>query len=117
MKKLLLPVLLTITLTANAAETLKTPYGTLSFILDNSPAGDMDKIALDGKPIGEFTNYGYPDFNEKPYRVGIRNLLKSIISWEQRIFIFSARIPVQTATWSNITDWLFWRKIKYHASL
>ena len=74
MKKLLLPALLAITLTANAAETVKTPHGTLSFILDDSPAGDMDKIALNGKPIGEFTNYGYPDFNEKPYRVGNQDI-------------------------------------------
>ena len=70
MKKLLLPALLAITLTANAAETVKTPYGTLSFILDDSPVVDTDKIALDGKPIGEFTDYGYPSFNEKRYRVG-----------------------------------------------
>ena len=74
MKKLLLPALLAIALTANAAETVKTPHGTLSFILDDSPAGDMDKIALNGKPIGEFTNYGYPDFNEKPYRVGNQDI-------------------------------------------
>ena len=74
MKKLLLPALLAIALTANAAETVKTPHGTLSFILDDSPAGDMDKIVLNGKPIGEFTNYGYPDFNEKPYRVGNQDI-------------------------------------------
>lgn len=74
MKKLLLPALLAIALTANAAETVKTPHGTLSFILDDSPAVDMDKIALNGKPIGEFTNYGYPDFNEKPYRVGNQDI-------------------------------------------
>ena len=74
MKKLLLPALLAIALTANAAETVKTPHGTLSFILDDSPAGDMDKIALNGKPIGAFTNYGYPDFNEKPYRVGNQDI-------------------------------------------
>ena len=74
MKKLLLPALLAIALTANAAETVKTPHGTLSFILDDSPAGDMDKIALNGKPIGEFTNYGYADFNEKPYRVGNQDI-------------------------------------------
>ena len=74
MKKLLLPALLAIALTANAAETVKTPHGTLSFILDDSPAGDMDKIALNGKPNGEFTNYGYPDFNEKPYRVGNQDI-------------------------------------------
>ena len=74
MKKLLLPALLAITLTANAAETLKTPYGTLSFILDNSPAGDMDKIALDGKPVGSFTNYGYPQFAEKHYQLGTKDI-------------------------------------------
>ena len=34
----------------------------------------MDKIVLNGKPIGEFTNYGYPDFNEKPYRVGNQDI-------------------------------------------
>ena len=70
MKKLLLPALLAITLAANAAETVKTPYGTLSFILDDSPVVDPDKIALDGKPIGEFTDYGYPSFDKKRYRVG-----------------------------------------------
>jgi len=74
MKKLLLPALLAITLTANAAETVKTPYGTLSFILDNSPAGDMDKIALDGKPVGSFTNYGYPQFAEKHYQLGTKDI-------------------------------------------
>ena len=86
MKKLLLPALLAIALTANAAETVKTPHGTLSFILDDSPAGGMDKIALNGKPIGEFTNYGYPDFNEKPYRVG-----------NQEIYIFNSGAGVASS--------------------
>ena len=70
----LLPALLAITLTANAAETVKTPYGTLSFILDDSPVGDTDKIALDGKPVGSFTNYGYPQFAEKHYQLGAKDI-------------------------------------------
>ena len=75
MKKLLLPALLAIALTANAAETVKTPYGTLSFILDDSMGdGDRDKIALDGKPIATFSDYGYSEFSEKHYRLGDQDI-------------------------------------------
>ena len=80
MKKLLLPALLAITLTANAAETLKTPYGTLAFSKDRIPGTSQGHILLDSKPIGEFTDYGNLDFMEKRYNLN-----------QQDIYIFSSR--------------------------
>lgn len=57
---------------AQAAESLNTPHGVLAFKSETNKdfAGHAYGVTLAGKKIGSITYGGYPDFKEKPYKLG-----------------------------------------------
>lgn len=57
---------------AQAAESLNTPHGVLAFKseINKVIAGHAYGVTLAGKKIGSITYGGYPDFKEKPYKLG-----------------------------------------------
>ena len=89
MKKMLLPALLAIALTANAAETVKTPYGTLSFILDVTGIGTRLRWMANLSLLFQI--------------MAIQNFQKSITVLVIRIYMPIAAIQGQRVIPKNIT--------------
>ena len=73
MKKLLLLSLLATAMNAMAAESLKTPYGTLAVKKSDSDDA-FSRIVLDGKPIKGLTDGEIMKISDAPYKLGKQDI-------------------------------------------
>lgn len=70
MKKLLLLALMATGMHAMAAESLKTPYGTLAIKQTDPNDPFSAQVVIDRKPVKEISNYGIMNIENKSYKIG-----------------------------------------------
>jgi hypothetical protein len=74
MKRMLLLALMATTMNTMAAESLKTPYGTLSIKGLDNPEDVAAQVLLNGKPIKGLDYPGFIDINNASYKLGNQDI-------------------------------------------